>query len=206
MRSDAPRVGAGTATPKFAPKRKYSFSCFDLTFVGNSRNICASPNLLNTKMTTPDLFSGHVPAQPPICSARELCARPARARCGGFTAIEVMIVVVIVGILAAIAIPSYQAYVQRGKVSEVTSVLGDGRVQVEQYYNDNLTYVGSPCPSSTKYFTVACTTAATTYTLTATGTADMSTFVYTLNQANLRTTAGPWGSGNCWIFRKGDTC
>lgn len=118
-----------------------------------------------------------------------------------------MIVVVIVGILAAIAIPSYQAYVQRGKVSEVTSVLGDGRVQVEQYYNDNLTYVGSPCPTSTKYFTVACDQiTATTYRINATGTGDMNTFVYRINQANLRTTAGPWGSGNCWIFRKGDTC
>lgn len=118
-----------------------------------------------------------------------------------------MIVVVIVGILAKIALPSYQAYVQRGKVSEVTSVLGDARVQVEQYYNDNLTYVGSPCPTSTKYFTVSCgTPTATTYTLTASGIGDMNTFVYTINQANLRTTAGPWGSGNCWIFRKGDTC
>ena len=118
-----------------------------------------------------------------------------------------MIVVVIVGILAAIAIPSYQAYVQRGKVSEVTSVLGDGRVQVEQYYNDNLTYVGSPCPTSTKYFTVACDqNTATTYRINATGTGDMNTFVYRIDQANLRTTSGPWGSGNCWIFRKGDTC
>jgi type IV pilus assembly protein PilE len=135
------------------------------------------------------------------------CIRPGAASCRGFTAIEVMMVVVIVGILAAIAIPSYQAYVQRGKVSEVTSVLGDGRVQVEQYYNDNLTYVGSPCPTSTKYFTVACDQiTATTYRISATGTGDMSTFVYRINQANLRTTAGPWGSGNCWIFRKGDTC
>ncbi|MGA8031391.1 MAG: type IV pilin protein [Casimicrobiaceae bacterium] len=127
-------------------------------------------------------------------------------RCRGFTAIEMMIVVAIVGILAMIALPSYLAYIERGKVSEVTSVLGGGRVLAEQYYNDNLTYVGSPCPASTKYFTIACATTATTYTFTATGTGDMSSFVYTINESNLRTTAGPWGSGNCWIFRQGDSC
>ena len=126
--------------------------------------------------------------------------------CRGFTAIEMMIVVAIVGILAMIALPSYLAYIQRGKVSEVTSVLGGGRVLAEQYYNDNLTYVGSTCPASTKFFTIACATTATTYTFTATGTGDMSSFVYTINESNLRTTAGPWGSGNCWIFRQGDSC
>ena len=126
--------------------------------------------------------------------------------CRGFTAIEMMIVVAIVGILAMIALPSYLAYIERGKVSEVTSVLGGGRVLAEQFYNDNLTYVGSSCPASTKYFTIACATTATTYTFTATGTGDMSSFVYTINESNQRTTAGPWGSGNCWIFRKGDSC
>jgi type IV pilus assembly protein PilE len=124
----------------------------------------------------------------------------------GFTAIEVMIVVAIVAILAGIALPSYLGYAQRGKVSEVTSILGEGRVLAEQYYNDNLTYVGSPCPVSTKYFTVACTTTATTYRVTATGIGDMAAFVYTVNESNVKTTAGPWGSGNCWILRKGDTC
>jgi len=127
----------------------------------------------------------------------------------GFTLIEMMIVVVIVGTVAAIALPSYRDYVRRGKVSEVTSVLGDGRVKVEQFFLDNSTYVGSPCAASTKWFTVTCTNlSTTTYTLTATGisTTDMNGFVYTVDQANLRTTAGPFGSGNCWIFRKGDGC
>ena len=50
-----------------------------------------------------------------------------------------------------ILLPSSLAYIERGKVSEVTSVLGGGRVLAEQFYNDNLTYVGSPCPASTKY-------------------------------------------------------
>ena len=72
---------------------------------------------------------------------------PSKRRTRGFTAIELMVVVAIVGILAAIALPSYFAYVQRGKVSEVTSILGDGRVAAEQFFNDNLTYVGFACPA-----------------------------------------------------------
>ncbi|MHB8493031.1 MAG: type IV pilin protein [Casimicrobiaceae bacterium] len=134
---------------------------------------------------------------------------PSKRRPRGFTAIELMVVVAIVGILAAIALPSYFAYVQRGKVSEVTSILGDGRVAAEQFFNDNLTYVGFACPGSTQSFTIACSNVtATTYTVTATGGADMSGFIYTINQANLKTSQGPWVSGtvNCWIFRAGDTC
>ncbi len=122
---------------------------------------------------------------------------------------EVMITVAIVGILAAIALPSYLAYVQRGRVSEVTSLLGDGRVRAEQYFNDNQTYATFACPASTKSFAITCNNLSTTaYTITATGDSDMNGFVYTVNQANLKTTTGPWVSGtvNCWIFRKGDTC
>jgi type IV pilus assembly protein PilE len=133
---------------------------------------------------------------------------PRRAH-AGFSAIEVLIVVAIVGILARIAIPTYLAYVQRGKVSEAVSALGDGRVQAEQFFNDNLTYVGMPCPIATKYFTITCNPpppTISTYQITATGIADLSSFTYTINQANARSTTSPWGNGACWIMRSGDTC
>ena len=61
----------------------------------------------------------------------------------GFTLIELMIAVVVVAILTAIALPSYQEYVTRGKITEATSNLADMRVKLEQFFQDNRTYVGA---------------------------------------------------------------
>ena len=58
----------------------------------------------------------------------------------GFTLIEIMIVVVIIGIIAAIAIPSYQDYVRRAQITEATNGLSDLRVRMEQFFQDNRTY------------------------------------------------------------------
>ena len=124
----------------------------------------------------------------------------------GFTLIELMIVVVVIAILSAVGIPAYTNYVTRGKLIEASSGLSNGRVKMEQFYQDNRTYVGAPCPGNTGRFTIACEFNAADYTITATGFDNMATFVYTIDETDARTTAGPWGSGNCWISRKGDAC
>lgn len=127
----------------------------------------------------------------------------------GFTLIELMIVVAIVAILASVALPSYQDYVRRGIIQEGTAALAQGRVTMEQWFQDNRTYVGASCPSNTKYFTFAgCDAAtATVFTITATGSGSVSGFSYTINQNNVRTSATLWGnSTSCWVNRKGGQC
>lgn len=151
-----------------------------------------------------------------------------RRRCGraaGFTLIELMIVVAIVAILAAIAVPIYSDYITRSKLTEAQNDLSALRVAMEQYYQDNRQYTdsGGNCgvsmPTATtgsggsgiaKYFTFSCTAGTSTYTITATGNSGTPTagFAFTINQDNTRATTSAIGwytgaMGNCWVTAKG---
>ena len=142
--------------------------------------------------------------------------RSIRQSAQGFTLIELMVTVAIVAILAAVALPSYRDYVIRGRIPEATNNLASMRVKLEQYFQDNRTYVGA-CAANTvapkppnDSFSYSCALTADTFTVTAQGLDTMSGFSYTINEKNEKaTTALPssWGSSStCWIVKKGQTC
>lgn len=144
----------------------------------------------------------------------------------GFTLIEVLITVAIVGILSAIAYPNYASYVQRGRLIEASNQLLALRTSMEQYYQDNRSYANatgggtaiiSPCDPSKlpvmKEFTITCAigTPASGFTATADGkTPSTAGFVYRIDSAGTQssTMSTAWGGGAfpCWIMKKGDTC
>lgn len=151
------------------------------------------------------------------------CAPCGRGKHQGFTLIELMITVAVIAILTALALPSYQDYVLRGRLVDATTALSSLRARMEQHYQDNRTYksVGttfvSPCASSSTAgtFTVSCPTLEdTSYLLKATGAGATAGFVFTMNNNGTQATTGlptawgtvPEGGYVCWIARKGGTC
>lgn len=133
----------------------------------------------------------------------------------GFTLVEMLIVVAIIGILSAVALPAYSDYVTTAKIPSATSVLSSKRVQMEQFFQDNRTYVGAPActadSTSSQHFDFSCTVqTATAFTLQAAGKSTMAGFTYTVTQADVRastTTKSGWtGNATCWAISKAGTC
>ena len=136
----------------------------------------------------------------------------------GFTVIELLITLVIVGILTAVALPSYRAYIQRSKVPVALDALSAVATRMEQCYQDTGTYTGcGPCNTASlptpNNFSLGCTistsgaNAGRFFTVTATGSGPMYGYGYSIDSTGARaTTAHPNGSNStCWTTR-GTTC
>ncbi len=137
------------------------------------------------------------------------------SRSRGFTLIELMVVVAVVAVIAAFAVPAYNDYVTRSKITEATSGLSELRLRAEKFFADNRTYAGfSTAVGSSKYFAFSCPTqTATAFTCRAEGRAGagMGGFRYEIDQDNTRsstfTGVSGWNnSSTCWVSKKGETC
>lgn len=143
----------------------------------------------------------------------------------GFTLIELMIAVAIIGILAAVVVPSYTDYVRRSSLQEGFAALADQKIKLEQFYQSNRSYgtvgAGTPCGNdgstahvsfaSSANFSYSCTLPGDDdqqFLLTATGTGSAAGHVFTLNHDNVRATTVFKGAASvkqCWLV-KGSEC
>lgn len=135
--------------------------------------------------------------------------KSARRKAGlGFTLIELMIVVAIVGILAAIALPSYASYVRKQKIRAAQGDLAGLMLMMENRFQQQLAYPAvttttattqaafsgwSPAQATNFTYIIAVSSTNTTpqaYTLTATGSGDLAGCTISVTQSNTRTTSG----------------
>ncbi len=121
----------------------------------------------------------------------------------GVTLLELMVTLVVIALLASIAVPTYDNFVQRSRRSEAREALADFAARQEQFYLDNKTYatsvgdLGRDTTTANGYYAVTIPSASVTaYTLRATAkgtqTKDTSCTTLTLTSLNAKTPTDCW--------------
>lgn len=134
----------------------------------------------------------------------------------GFSLIELMIVLVIVGIIAGVALPSYLEHIVKARLTEAFDALAVYHIRMEQAYQDAGSYANSAnaCAltlPATKHFDYQCqlTNSGQGYLITASanGTDNLSGYSYTIDQSGTRSTSAFPSAANlpkaCWLTQAG---
>ncbi|MBQ4845813.1 prepilin-type N-terminal cleavage/methylation domain-containing protein [Pseudoalteromonas sp. MMG013] len=128
----------------------------------------------------------------------------------GFTLIEVMMVIAIIGILVAIGIPNYERYAKRAARADAMVILLDAANKQEQFFVDNRQYttdledIGVSATSENGYFSIAATVNNSTFVITATAqggpvSSDTMCTTLTINELGLKGYTGlAKNADECW--------
>lgn len=139
-----------------------------------------------------------------------------RSALGGFTLLELMVVVSVIGVLALVAMPSYQESVRKARRADARLILTDTAQRLERCYGECNSYVSGTCPAPCPTLPVTSTDgnyqittgggsaiAASAFSLVATPVAgapqaaDATCSSFTLTHLNVRTATGS-NAPVCW--------
>jgi type IV pilus assembly protein PilE len=134
--------------------------------------------------------------------------KPVSASASGFSLIELLVAMGVVGILAAIAVPAYSGYAQQSRRTDATRALSTARQVLERCYTLNYSY-STGCPalatsSPNGYYAIGFSAGptATTYTLQATAQGiqakDTACVTFKIDNTGLQTSTGTATALTCW--------